>query len=163
MSSGQLLNLSVPRRTTTPPRDLTTEEVASLMRIADLLVPGNDVDPAPSAIDGYPQALHVALAARADEFETIVRFAAAAQDRSDAELLDELRAAHEDKAPGFQVLSTVLAGAYLLLPQIRDNIGYPGQRRDVPRIDEAAEQISDGILDPVIERGSIYVVVEPTR
>jgi hypothetical protein len=163
MSARQPLSLSAPRRVTSPPRELTTDELAGLVRIAELLIPGNGTDPAPGKADGYPEALRVALAARAHEFETIVGFAVEAQARSDEQMLAELRAAHEEKAPAFQILSTVLAGAYLLLPQIRENIGYPGQRRDVPRVDEAADEIGDGILDPVIERGRIYVAIQPTR
>lgn len=163
MSTTQPRNLSVPRRISTPPRELAPPEVAALLRIADLLIPGNELDPRPSTATGYQQALDVALAARADEFENIIEYATGLQDRTDEALLEDLKAAHEQKTPSFQVLSTVLAGAYLILPQVRQNIGYPGQHRDVPRIDEAAEQIGDGILDPVIERGPIYLVVEPTR
>jgi len=50
----------------------------------------------------------------------------------------------------------VIAGAWLLIPAVRERIGYPGQRRDPARLEEAADQISDGILDPVIARGPIY-------
>jgi len=56
----------------------------------------------------------------------------------------------------FQALSAVVAGAWLLVPAVRARIGYPGQRRDPARLEEAADQISDGILDPVIARGAIY-------
>jgi len=35
-------------------------------------------------------------------------------------------------------------------------IGYPGQQRDPAPVDEAANEI-DGLIDPVIERGPIYV------
>lgn len=41
-------------------------------------------------------------------------------------------------------------------PAVRARIGYPGQRRDPARLEEAADQISDGILDPVLARGPIY-------
>jgi len=39
---------------------------------------------------------------------------------------------------------------------VRARIGYPGQRRDPARFEEAVDQLSDGILDPVIARGPIY-------
>ena len=57
----------------------------------------------------------------------------------------------------FGKLSTVLAGAYLLVPEVKKAIGYPGQVRRYPPFDEAAEQILSGILDPVIARGPAFV------
>jgi hypothetical protein len=57
-------------------------------------------------------------------------------------------------------VSAVLAGAYLMVPEIRAAIGYPGQHRSHPPFDLAVEEIMDGILDPVIERGSIYTSVD---
>jgi hypothetical protein len=160
MSTPQSPNLSSPRHRTVPPRELTAEEAADLTRIADLLIPGTDTDPAPSSADGFQDALRLALAARSDAFELLLAFALTLRDRGDAEALVRLRAAHEAESPAFQALSTVVAGAYLLLPQIRRNIGYPGQPRDVPRVDEAADQIGDGILDPILERGPIYVEIK---
>jgi hypothetical protein len=155
------INLSSPRRIKAPPRPVSDVEFATLARLADLLIPGNADDPAPSAADGYRDKLTIALAARSDAFESIVEYVAKAHDRADTELLEEFRAAHAAGEAWFQILSTVLAGAYLLLPEVRTAIGYPGQHRDVPRVDEAAEQIGDGILDPVMARGPIYVSVEP--
>jgi hypothetical protein len=67
-----------------------------------------------------------------------------------------LRALHADQPRQFQALSAVVAGAWLLVPAVRARIGYPGQRRDPARLEEAADQISDGILDPVLARGPIY-------
>jgi hypothetical protein len=56
----------------------------------------------------------------------------------------------------FNPLSSIVAGAYFMTPQIKALIGYPGQQRDPARVDEAANEI-DGLIDPVIERGPIYV------
>jgi hypothetical protein len=55
------------------------------------------------------------------------------------------------------VLSAVLAGAYLLVPEVKSAVGYPGQRRDPAGLEEAVDEISDGILDPVLERGHFFV------
>ncbi len=68
----------------------------------------------------------------------------------------KLRALHAEQPEQFQALSAVVAGAWLLIPAVRARIGYPGQRRDPARLEEAADQISDGILDPVLDRGRIY-------
>jgi hypothetical protein len=53
--------------------------------------------------------------------------------------------------------------AYLMIPEVRTAIGYPGQRRHHPQFDEAANQITDGILDPVVERGPVYTPVPVSR
>ncbi len=67
-----------------------------------------------------------------------------------------LRGLHAEEPGQFQALSAVVAGAWLLTPTVRARIGYPGQRRDPARLEEAVDQISDGILAPVIARGPIY-------
>jgi hypothetical protein len=43
-----------------------------------------------------------------------------------------------------------------MIPAVRERIGYPGQGGARARLEEAAEQISDGILDPVLARGPVY-------
>jgi hypothetical protein len=101
-----------------------------------------------------------ALAARRDTFDGVVsaleELARCPRDR----LAEELKRM-SDVAPGrFEALSTVLAAAYLLIPAVRSEIGYPGQANRPPRFDEAAEQVMSGILDPVIERGSVYRAID---
>jgi predicted aconitase with swiveling domain len=73
----------------------------------------------------------------------------------------ELRRLAETPGSGFEDLAGVIAGAYLLVPEVRRAAGYPGQAARPPRFDEAAEQIMDGILDPVIERGPIFRPTPP--
>jgi len=48
-----------------------------------------------------------------------------------------------------------------MVPEVRVAVGYPGQSRRVPKVDEAANEIGDGILDPVLERGHFYVPTPP--
>ena len=44
-----------------------------------------------------------------------------------------------------------------MTPQIMELIGYPGQHRDAAGLEDAANELDTGILDPVLERGYIYV------
>jgi hypothetical protein len=108
-------------------------------------------------LERYPDWLDRARAARRDCFERVVALAGSLRALPTAGLLAELRRLAEDPESGFEELSTVLAGAYLMDPGVREAIGYPGQAQRQARFDEAAEQIMDGILEPVIERGPIYV------
>ena len=78
-------------------------------------------------------------------------------DVPDAELMDALRQMWSEDKSTFDPLSAVVAGAYFMTPQVMELIGYPGQHRDPAPLEEAANEIGSGIMDPVLERGSIYV------
>ena len=148
---------SVPPYRDRPPRPLTDAERSALVAVADVLIAPSAGLPAPSAAPDYGRWLDRAMAARRDVLEDVVQ---AALELGSAPDLDAAVRALADSDPArFQQLSTVVAGAYLLLPAVRREIGYAGQERKHPRFDEAAEEIMDGILDPVIERGPIHRAV----
>ncbi|MFI5953824.1 hypothetical protein [Cryptosporangium sp. NPDC051539] len=143
--------LSVPVRSRAP-RHLTERERRTLAAVADSLVPPTAASPAPSSEPDFWDKVDVALDARAEAFALITEsLAALAEIPADALLttLEELAGA----APAaFQALSTVVAGAWLLTAATRDRIGYHGPRPDRAGVEEAADEISDGILDPVLAR-----------
>jgi len=154
-TAGAPLRLSVPPRFTAP-RPLTDTEIRTLRAIADVLIPASADNPAATSEPGFDGWLRRAADARADAFDVITAFLGQL-DGAGPEAVDQaLRALHADQPKRFQALSAVVAGAWLLIPEVRARIGYPGQRRDPARLEEAADQISDGILDPVIDRGPIY-------
>jgi len=147
--------LSVPLYREKPPRELSAAEAASVVAVADVLI-GPSGDPgSPGRLPDFRTWLDRALAARRDAFED---FVGACVRLAEAEVGPD-RAARElaESDPMlFHLVSTTIAGAYLMVPAVREAIGYPGQERKHPRFDEAAEEIMDGILDPVIERGPVY-------
>lgn len=151
--------LSVPPRISHLEPGLTELERTTLHRVADTLIPATDVDPRPTSLDDYDSWLDRAAAARGEHADVLRGTLAAVASVPDAGLWDALRSLDGEDPAGFQVLSAVVAGAYLMHPAVRAIIGYPGQVRNPPRFDEAAEELADGILDPVIDRGSIYVRV----
>jgi hypothetical protein len=147
--------LSVPPRVTTPPRELSPAQRATLHRVADQLVPAAGANPSATQAPGFDGWLDRCIAARRDAIDlllsTLDRLAGA------GDLDQALRALHADDAEGrFHLISSIVAGAYLAGGDIRRLIGYPGQFRQPARVDEAAEELADGILDPVLERGHIY-------
>jgi hypothetical protein len=152
---GAPARLSVPQKFAAP-RQLTAAEVSTLRVIADVLIPASGDNPAATAEPDLDSWLRRAVDARADAFDAITAVLAqldgAAPDVTD----QALRKLHAEQPMTFQALTAVIAGAWLLTPTVRERIGYPGQRRDPARFEEAADQISDGILDPVIARGPIY-------
>lgn len=152
-SSG---NPSLPPYRRKPLRPLAGDERAALHRVADALIPATDMLPAPSRLDELDRWLDRALAAQGEALESILAAATALPDPGGPELDAALRRLSSDDPVAFHALSSTVAGAYLMVPAVRRQIGYPGQRRHPPQFDEAANQIMDGILDPVLERGSIY-------
>jgi hypothetical protein len=138
------------------PRELTEGELQGLLRAADVLIPETASSPAASQAPGFVSMLERALIARADAFDLIAAEGARLGDLGDAEIETELRRLAGEDPDTFQPLTTVLAGAYLLIPEVRAAIGYPGQHAKHAQFDEAANEIMDGILDPVIDRGPIY-------
>lgn len=153
--SAKIERLSVPVLRTTIPRPLLDSELGTLVALADALCGPNDrVDP-PSRQPDYPRWLEVAMVARNDSFDALVALAGAASTATDADAW--LRTLHTEDAESFQVLSAVLGGAYLMVPAVRESIGYPGQRRDPAGLEEAVDELSDGILDPVLDRGFFFV------
>jgi len=150
-------SLSVPRRLTVPPHPLTAPQRAVLLAVADILIPEFGENPKASAAPGYEAWLDRSMAARADSLETLSQILDELAGSADIDLDERLRGLHAAGDGRFHLLSSVVAGAYLMVPEVQRLIGYPGQHASLPRIDEAAEELSDGILDPVLARGHIYV------
>ncbi|MGV9865720.1 hypothetical protein [Rhodococcus koreensis] len=149
--------LSVPVRTLRPPRQLSEDELTILLRIADSLIPESGENPAASKAQDYLRYLDLALAARADVFDRVVTAINDVADLHGDELHARLKRMWAEDKVTFDPLSSIVAGAYFMTPQVKALIGYPGQHRDAAGFEDAANELSTGILDPVIERGSIYV------
>jgi hypothetical protein len=149
--------LSVPTRRTRPPRALNDDELTALLRVADCLIPESGPNPKPSDTEQYSAHLELALAARADVIDAVVGGAVKLVDVPDDELWAALRQMSAEDKFTFDPMSSVLAGAYFMTPQVKALIGYPGQHRSPAPLEQAAEELGSGLMDPVLERGSIYV------
>jgi hypothetical protein len=149
--------LSVPPRHTRPPRQLTDDELATLLRIADCLIPASGPNPKASDAQSYVQYLNLALSARSDVFDAVMSAISKLAGVPDDDLWAALKHMWSQDKFTFDPLSAIVAGAYFMTPQVKELIGYPGQHRDVAGLEEAVNELATGILDPVIERGPIYV------
>jgi hypothetical protein len=65
------------------------------------------------------------------------------------------RLQNEDPA-SFDLLCTVVAGAYFLNPDVRRSIGYPGQQPVPIQVESPPDYEQDGLLASVLSRGPIY-------
>lgn len=136
---------------------MTPAQVQQLQRIAQVLLPGDGQAPPASSVPDLDQLMARAVDAIGVEGQVVM--AALAQLEAEP-TWDELRAYAEDHVDDFEVLSTVVSGAYFMSPQALDAIGYPhGQERRAARIDLAADQLSSGVLDAIAERDSMVRLV----
>jgi hypothetical protein len=154
-ASAASQRLSVPPRFVSP-RPLTEAELTTLRAIADVLIPQSGTEPAATSEPDLNDWLMRAVDARADAFDVITSILRRLDGARPEAIDTALRDLHARSQREFQALTAVVVGGWLLVPAVRERIGYPGQRRDPARLEEAVDQISDGILDPVIARGPIY-------
>ena len=147
--------LSAPAPRLTPPRALTSAEYESAARLADLLCCGPEHPIArPSECPEFAELLNLALATRSDVFDEVCAALNEAGSAGDAHAwLHDLYARNRRN---FNDLAMVLAGAYLMVPAVRAHVNYPGQGRNPAPYDQIADELSSGILDPVMERGPIH-------
>ena len=129
------------------------EARATLAGLADVLVPAADGMPSASEIGVHERWVDRAIAARpelADRLEAVLAVAAGRDPEAEIARLQ----AEEDEE--FRMLLLVVTNAYYLSPKVRRLIGYPGQRAVEVFADQAEHDLRDGILDPVIARGSVW-------
>lgn len=142
--------ISVPPRYATS-RHLTADEIAVMARAARVLVPAHDGRPGAADEPAFEQMLHTAADARADAFQALEAVIAELGRLDQHDLEKGLRDLLGREPGRFQVFSAVIAGAWLLAPTVRDRIGYHGQVRKRADVLEAADQIGNGLLDPVLQ------------
>jgi hypothetical protein len=132
---------------------ISFEHRATLAALADLLIPAGDGLPSASQAGASGRGLDEVLGSLPETEGPL------------ADLLDKSRGVdavvaiatlQAEDPSGFDLLCTVVAGAYFLNPEVRRAIGYPGQQA-VPIVPEdPPDYEQDGLLASVIARGPIY-------
>jgi hypothetical protein len=140
--------LSVPR-TPAPTRELTAEEATALARIADVLIPADADAPAATDEPGFWDQIPVALRARAEAFDRVVAILTAEMPEAPDALWAWLRERDQSDPNGFQALSSVIAGAWLLTESVRARIGSYGPRSVKAGAEDVVDELETGILAPV--------------
>lgn len=135
---------------------LNSDEVATLRGVASILLPGDDRAPAATDITDLDQLIQTSATAVGQEKVALIRaLALLPADIS----WDSLRAFAETHSDDFEIVSTVAVGAYFMAPAALSAIGYPQGQRRAPRIDQAADELSSGVLDLVAARESMVRAV----
>lgn len=130
---------------------LGNEQLARICTTAEILLPGSPDSPAPGLLP---------------EFEDLVQRAANALSRESSELEEAIArlpvdlswntlAAYANEEPErFELIALLVVGAYFMSPTVLAALGLPtGDRRPAP-LEQAVDELSSGILDAVLDRGS---------
>ncbi len=133
---------------------LSEEHLARLQILAGVLLPGDDRSPAAADLDDYEQLLVRAATAMGPEIGDVAAAINCLPATLTLATLETYRAGHPDD---FERISTLVTGAYFIAPASLAAIGYPTGPRRAASFELAADQLGTGILDPVLERGPLYV------
>ena len=129
------------------------EARARLAVLADQLIPAGDGMPSASEAGVAGEWLDAILAAEPGFGPALASVLAAAELADPAGALKRIETTDPN---GWGTLTTVVAGAYFLNPEIAEKVGYPG-RRAIP-VDDGSEPdwLQDGLLDSVKSRGPVF-------
>ena len=156
-SGGIVRRLSAPTVRKTARRTLADAELVDLRRVASALIPATEDTPAGGDIADFAGQAGEALAILDASFSSIERSLALLHDCPTEYLFEQLRELDRDAPELFYPLSLLVTAMYLYSAEIEQWHGYPHPHRNPPSPLHAADEVDSGILDAVIERGSIYV------
>jgi len=132
---------------------LTEAERATFAKIVDYLIPEGEGMPSASQVGVPATLLDQVLAARPDLTEALVRGLRGVSDLPGETAAKRL---NDTDPEGFHAVSLAGSGAYYMSPTVRTAIGYPGQESRPFDPETTMDYLHDGMLAPVIARGSIY-------
>jgi hypothetical protein len=135
------------------------EHRATLNQLADVLIPQGDKSlPSASQAGVAERWLDEVLSTLPEVQEPLIVLLEALSVQEPVAALGRLQT--EDPV-GYDLLCTVVAGAYFLNPDIREKIGYPGQQGLPIQVTDPPDYEQDGLLASVIARGPIFRPTSP--
>jgi hypothetical protein len=124
-----------------------------LGELADALIPASEGMPSATEAGAAGEWLDAVLAARPDLAVPLGGVTAAAAGLDAAAAI----AALPTRDPGgWAAFTTAVPAAYFMNPDVRDRLGYPGQRAVPIDPDEPPDYLEDGLLDSVRARPPVY-------
>jgi len=130
---------------------LTDAERALYGARADILIPDAEGMPSASQVGTHTTWIDAALAARPDLAEDFKASLTVGSQDDPSGAIAEL---HRVAPTQFDAFSLLTSGAYLMCPEVKALIGYPGQEARLVVGDDIPEYI--GMLEKVVERGPVY-------
>ncbi len=154
--NDRLKRLSAPPRSVQATWHLAEADAATVIAVADCLIPRHGDDAGASEQPQLIENVEGAIAARRDDVDVLMQVLERLRVIPRENLLTTLRSMSDDGESSFGVLSSVIAGGYLMMPSVRDHIGYPGHGRHRVDIEKTVDQLTSGILSSVQERGHTF-------
>ena len=126
---------------------LTHEQSATLLALAGVLIPAGEREPAADTVlaDGYWTGRAFAAEPRLEPVVARICDRVRGQDPTTA-----LRGLAEGRPADFEALTTVVAGAYYMVPAVRAAIGYPGQIPRPAGLTEAVDDLEEELIAPLL-------------
>ncbi len=150
--------LSISTHTTTPPRALTDKELGNFKLVADCLIPAVNGLRAGSDVTDFNELITRAAALSGAKFDKLMQIVAETDAASGHdELWKYLKEMSVKRPSDFYVLSTTVSAAYLYSAEMQASLNYPKPHQNPASMFDVADELSTGILDPVMERGRTYV------
>ena len=130
---------------------LGNEQLTRVCATATILLPGSPDSPAPGSLPEFENLVQRAANALSRESSALEEAIA----RLPAELSWDILSGYASEEPeSFELLSLLVVGAYFMSPIVLAALGLPaGDRRPAP-LEQAVDELSSGILDAVLDRGS---------
>ena len=122
--------------------------------IADVLIPEALGMPSASQVDVHGALTDRILGLRPDLRDDFMRGLKAAQGMAAADAAQKL---NTDDPAALTAIGLVASGGYYMTPRVRELIGYKGQEsRPEADPDATPEYVENGMLQQVIDRGTIF-------
>ncbi|WP_375479770.1 hypothetical protein [uncultured Jatrophihabitans sp.] len=138
---------------------LSPGQFDQLRAVARVLIPGDGHSPAANELNDYDELLRRAVDALGPEADALCH----ALTRLPANVeLAVLEGFALDEAAAFDLISTAVAGAYFMSEHVLQSIGYPVGARHAAPHDRAAEELGNGLLDPMLARDPLVVLPPAT-
>ncbi|MBL1110869.1 hypothetical protein JK364_00335 [Streptomyces sp. 110] len=132
---------------------LSPEQNATLLELAAALIPAGEREPAADAVLADGIWLGRAFAAEPSLVSAVARACDQARGLDPHNALRRLTEEHPADA---QALTTLLSGAYYMVPQVREAIGYPGQVPRPASLTEAVDDLDEELIGPMLASGPRY-------
>lgn len=149
--------LSVPTVRTSARRELSGEQLDTLRRVAGALIPASGERVGADQLGSFDAQVSEALAIMDPHLEAIEEALDLLAGVGPSEMFDALRRLDGEAQHLFYPLSLLVVGVYVYAPEVEAVTQYPHPHRNPAGVSEAADEIESGILDPVLERGEVFV------
>ena len=132
---------------------LTDGQRERLAALADVLIAGGAGMPSASGAEVHAQWIDRVMAVRTDMDQAVRQVL-----ELEGDPVEVVEGLGKQSPELFTAFAFAVAGAYLINPRIRRELGYPGPApmKNPALPDEADAYLEDGILDVVKDRGPIY-------